>query len=198
MTGVEEEDGCYARTECARKQRCHQSKQDSAPIALSAAIGSTSERIRGSKSPRNMAFQRKAVAYMRMSSSENVGADKDSETRQWRTISEHAKRCGFLVVKSIYDAAVCRAGPVESRLGFQKLIEYAVEHNISHVLVEDASRFARDLVVQEVAYQSLTHNGFKIIAASHPDQFTAEGPTATLVRQLLGAVSQFDKSRRAS
>ena len=47
-----------------------------------------------------------AVAYMRTSSSTNVGADKNSEKRQRAAIESYAKVAGFVVVDWFYDAAV--------------------------------------------------------------------------------------------
>ena len=40
----------------------------------------------------------------------------------------------------------------------------------------------------------LTAQGFTLIATDDPDAFTADTPTATMVREILGAVSQFEKS----
>ena len=36
--------------------------------------------------------------------------------------------------------------------------------------------------------------GITLIAADHPDAFTSDTPTAILVRQIIGAVAQFDKA----
>jgi DNA invertase Pin-like site-specific DNA recombinase len=61
-------------------------------------------------------------------------------------------------------------------------------------VVENASRFARDLIVQETGYALLKAQGFALIAADDPDAFTADTPTARMVRQILGAVSEFEKA----
>ena len=37
-------------------------------------------------------------------------------------------------------------------------------------------------------------DGITLIAADSPDQFVDETPTAVLIRQILGAVAQFDKA----
>jgi DNA invertase Pin-like site-specific DNA recombinase len=66
-------------------------------------------------------------------------------------------------------------------------------NGVRTVIVESASRFARDLIVQETGYQYLRDLGITLIAADDPDAFTAETPTAVLVRQVLGAVAQFEK-----
>jgi DNA invertase Pin-like site-specific DNA recombinase len=62
------------------------------------------------------------------------------------------------------------------------------------VLVETANRFARDLMTQELGYHYLQRLGVKLVACDSPDAFLDNGPTSTMVRQILGAVSQFEKS----
>ena len=62
------------------------------------------------------------------------------------------------------------------------------------ILVESASRFARDLSVQILGHQKLQELGIQLIAVDSPTTFTEDTPTAELVRSLLGAVSQFEKA----
>jgi DNA invertase Pin-like site-specific DNA recombinase len=62
------------------------------------------------------------------------------------------------------------------------------------VVVENASRFARDLMTQELGFAYLQRLGVKLVAADSPDAFLDGGPTSIMVRQILGAVSQFEKS----
>ena len=57
----------------------------------------------------------------------------------------------------------------------------------------DEPRFARDLIVQETGWRFLRNAGVTLIAADSPDSFLDETPTAVLVRQVLGAVAQFEK-----
>ena len=47
-----------------------------------------------------------AFAYLRTSSAANVGSDKDSETRRRAAIEAFARRAGFAIVATFYDAAV--------------------------------------------------------------------------------------------
>lgn len=93
-----------------------------------------------------------------------------------------------------YDAAVSGSEAAHNRAGFIKLLEYTAEHNISIIIVEECGRFARDLVIQEMGYARLKDAGYKLIAADNPDQFLSETPTAIFIRQLLGAIKQFEKS----
>ena len=67
-------------------------------------------------------------------------------------------------------------------------------NGVRTIIVETANRFARDLMVQEVGFKRLQAAGIVLIAADSPDQFVEETPTAVLIRQILGAVAQFDKA----
>ena len=40
----------------------------------------------------------------------------------------------------------------------------------------------------------LAQEGFTLIAVDDPDAFTADTPTARMVRQILGAVAEFEKA----
>src|SRR4051794_36869889 len=91
-----------------------------------------------------------AVAYLRTSSAANVGADKDSDRRQREAIAAFAKRAGFDVVGEFYDAAVSGADHLEARPGFAALLDRIEGNGVRTVIVEDATRFARDLVKQEL------------------------------------------------
>ncbi len=135
-----------------------------------------------------------ALAYLRTSSATNVGADKDSEKRQRMAIAAYAKRAGLEIVGEHYDAAVSGADPVGARTGFTNLLAHTEVGSVRIILVEAASRFARDLMVQEAGHAMLARMGIALVAADDPDAFTADTPTAVLVRQLLGAVSQFERA----
>ena len=49
-------------------------------------------------------------------------------------------------------------------------------------------------MVQEVGYARLQERSIELIAADSPGSFQEDGPTARLVRQVLGAVAEFDKA----
>jgi DNA invertase Pin-like site-specific DNA recombinase len=144
----------------------------------------------------SMVAKRLAVAYLRTSSSANVGEDKDSHKRQLAAITAYAKRAGYQIeLPPYYDAAVSGADPIDARPGFRELLGYLAEHaDVRVILVETASRFARDLAVQLTGHALLKARGIELIPVDAPDHFTDETPTATMVRQILGAVSQFEKA----
>ncbi len=140
----------------------------------------------------------KAVAYLRTSSATNVGEDKDSHKRQMAAINAFAKRAGYSIeLPPYYDDAVSGADPIDRRPGFASMLAYLAENQDVHtILVESASRFARDLVLQLTGHDLLKSRGIALVPVDAPDHFTAETPTAIMVRQILGAVSQFSNARR--
>lgn len=137
---------------------------------------------------------RKAIGYLRTSSATNVGEGKDSEQRQRDAIQRHADRAGIEVVAWFYDAAVSGADPIDSRPGFAAALEHIVANGARTIVVETANRFARDLIVQETGFRLLRDQGIELIAADSPGSFLDDTPTAALIRQVLGAVAQFEKA----
>jgi DNA invertase Pin-like site-specific DNA recombinase len=135
-----------------------------------------------------------AVAYLRTSSAANVGADKDSDRRQRDAIQAFAKRAGYELVGEFYDAAVSGADAIDTRPGFGAMVKRIEGNGVRTILVKTASRFARDLMVQEVGYAKLRERGIDLIAADNPGSFIDDTPTGKLVRQVLGAISEFDKA----
>lgn len=134
-----------------------------------------------------------AVAYYRTSSAANVGSDKDSRRRQAEAVEAYAKG-RHEIVQSFYDAAVSGADPVDTRAGFADLLSYCEVHKVGVVLVENASRFARDLAVQLAGHALMRGRGIELVPADAPSYFVDPSPTAEMVRQILGAVSQFEKA----
>jgi DNA invertase Pin-like site-specific DNA recombinase len=136
----------------------------------------------------------KSVSYMRTSSAANAGADKDSEKRQRTAIEAFARATGYEIVDSYYDEAVSGADHITARPGFAAMMERIASNGVRIILVETANRFARDLIVQETGYAMLKERGIELIAADKPDAFLDDTPTAKLIRQVLGAVSEFEKA----
>jgi DNA invertase Pin-like site-specific DNA recombinase len=136
----------------------------------------------------------KAFAYLRTSSATNVGADKDSDKRQRCAIFTYAKAHRVEIVGEYYDADVKGADPVTARPAFAEMLTAIAGNGVRMIIVESASRFARDLLVQETGCVCLRGHGITLIAADDPDAFTADTPTAIMVRQILGAVAQFEKA----
>jgi DNA invertase Pin-like site-specific DNA recombinase len=136
----------------------------------------------------------KAVGYLRTSSAANVGPDKDSENRQRVAIDTFARSASFEVVEYYYDADARGADHVNTRPGFAAMMDRINANGVQTIIVETANRFARDLIVHETGFALLKERGVDLIAADKPDAFLDDTPTANLIRQVLGAVSEFEKA----
>jgi DNA invertase Pin-like site-specific DNA recombinase len=136
----------------------------------------------------------KAIAYFRISSDTNVGENKDSLKRQRAAVAKYAKAAGYEVIAEYSDDGVKGADPVDQRPGFAAMMKHIAGNGVRTIIVETASRFARDLIVQETGWRYLRDAGITLIAADSPDAFLDDTPTAVMIRQILGSVSQFEKA----
>jgi DNA invertase Pin-like site-specific DNA recombinase len=140
----------------------------------------------------------KALAYLRTSSMANVGTDKDSDRRQRAAIASFARLAGIQIVEEFYDPGVSGADPIETRPGFSALLDRIEGNGVRLVLVEDASRFARDLVTQELGVLALIERGVRVLTASGDDLTNTDDPFKIAMRQIAGAFAQLEKARLVS
>ena len=136
-----------------------------------------------------------AVAYIRTSSAANVGADKDSDKRQRAAIEGFAKRSGFALVAEYNDAAVSGADPIETRRGFAELLDKIEGNGVRTVIVEDASRFARELMTQELGILALIQRGVRVLTSNGDDLTDSSDPSRKMMRQIAGAFHEYEKAR---
>jgi DNA invertase Pin-like site-specific DNA recombinase len=136
-----------------------------------------------------------AVAYMRTSSAGNasLGNDKDSDKRQRVAIESFARSNGYTIVAEFYDV-VSGADPIAERPGFRAMLDRIAGNGVRVILIESPDRFARDLAVQLAGHDFLRSLGVDLIPTTAPDHFLEDTPTAVLVRQVLGAIAQFEKA----
>ena len=136
-----------------------------------------------------------ALAYLRTSSAANVGQDKDSDKRQKSAIASYAKRAGFQIVEEFYDAAVSGADPIQDRPGFAAVLDRIEGNGVRTVIVEDASRFARELMAQELGITLLISRGVRLVTASGDDLTASDDPSRKMMRQIAGAFAEYEKAR---
>ena len=137
----------------------------------------------------------KAVAYIRTSSASNVDGDKDSETQQRTAIASFANRTTFAVIEECSDPGVSGADPIETRPGFSALLDRIEGNGVRTVIVEDASRFARDLVTQELGIIALIKRDVRVLTASGDDLTDSSDPSRKMMRQIAGSFAEYEKAR---
>jgi len=136
----------------------------------------------------------KALAYYRTSNAHIDVDNKESLTRQQVAVERYAKQAGYDIVDSVYDAAVSGADPIDQRPGFAEALKRIASNGVKTIIVETASRFARDLIVAETGYRRLRDAGIVLIAADAPNSFLDDTPTSAFIRQVLAAVQELDRT----
>jgi DNA invertase Pin-like site-specific DNA recombinase len=136
-----------------------------------------------------------AVAYLRTSSAANVGEDKDSATRQRLAVERYAAGAGLEIVAEFTDEAVSGADPVETRPGFAAMLARIEGDGVRLVVVEDASRFARSVLAQELGVLIMAERGVRVVTASGEDLTNTDDPAKVMMRQVAAAFAQYEKAR---
>ena len=137
----------------------------------------------------------KAASYLRTASAAGVGPDKDSDKHQRAAIAAFAKTAGFDLVAEFDDPAVSGVDPIETRPGFAALLDRIESNGVRTVIVEDANRFARDLMTQELGILPLINRGVRVLTAGGDDRTDSSAATRIMMRQIAGAFHQYDKRR---
>lgn len=135
----------------------------------------------------------KALAYLRTSSATN--AEGDSAERQRVAIRTYAQCSALDVVGEYYDAAVSGADPIENRPGFADMLARIEGNGVRLVIVEDASRFARSMLAQELGVLLMQRRGVRVVTASGDDLTASDDPSRVMMRQVAGAFAQYEKDR---
>ena len=143
---------------------------------------------------RDAEYGSKAVSYLRVSGKAQI--DGDGFPRQREAIARFAKAAGFELVDEYRDEGVSGTRELDDREGLSELLARIRSNGVRIVIVERADRLARDLLVGEVILGQFRDLGVKVIAADGGTELTAgdDDPTRTLIRQVLGAVAQFEKA----
>ena len=111
-------------------------------------------------------------------------------------VARYARAHGVEVVGEYRNEGVSGTRDLDGREGLGELIERIRSNGVRLVLVERADRLARDLLASEVLLAQFRDLGVRVVATDSGTDLTAadEDPTRVLIRQVLGAIAQFEKS----
>jgi len=138
-----------------------------------------------------MTKKKECVIYLRTSTLTNK--DGDSYSRQKSKIRDWVKSNGYQVKGEYWDVESGSKNIVD-RPQFMKMISDSEKWKIKVLVFENQSRLSRDIIVQESSYRLLSSKGYQLISSENPSTFIEDSPTSNLIRQILGCVSEFDKS----
>lgn len=139
----------------------------------------------------------RAVAYLRVSTDrqadEGLGLDvQEAACRDW------ARRNRARIAFVVRDAGVSGAADEVDRPGLAEAMGHVRAGRADCIVVARLDRLARDLVLQEWIRADLVDAGAELRSASAVEDLHLIGdpddPTGTLVRQILGAVAQYERA----
>ena len=114
---------------------------------------------------------------------------------QERAIKDYCKAAGLRLVGVLRDEGQSGSNGLEARVGLAKALAALKAGEASTLVVYRMDRLARDLILQETLVQRLRDQGTPVRSASEPDLDTdTDDPTKVLIRQIIGAVSQYERA----
>jgi DNA invertase Pin-like site-specific DNA recombinase len=132
----------------------------------------------------------KAHAYLRVSGKGQV--DGDGFPRQLKAIRDYATAHDMKIVNIYREQGVTGTKESMDRPAFAEMMTALHSNGVRTIIIEKLDRLARDLMVQEATIADLQKHGFTLVSVAEPD-LMATDPTRILMRQLMGAVAQYDK-----
>ena len=132
----------------------------------------------------------KCFAYLRVSGKGQV--EGDGFPRQLEAIKRYALAHNLRIVKVFREEGISGANDMENRPALLAMLEALAADGIRLVLIEALNRLARDLMVQETIIGDLRKRCFDIVSVTEPDLLQND-PTRILMRQIFGAIAQYEK-----
>jgi DNA invertase Pin-like site-specific DNA recombinase len=134
---------------------------------------------------------KKAFAYLRVSGKSQV--DGDGFPRQLEAVKGYAKANGIRIVKVYEEKGVSGTKEWEDRPAWMEMMSALLSNGVKTVIIEKLDRLARDLMVQETIIGDLRKRGLELVSVHEPD-LLQDDPTRTLLRQMMGAIAQYEKT----
>lgn len=141
--------------------------------------------------------RRRLAAYLR------VSTDRQAEEGLGLEIQEHAirgwaKAHNHRIVLWARDEGVSGSNGLDGRLGLGEALEALRDRTVGGIVVYRLDRLARDLIIQETLLAEVRRLGGDILSTSAAeDVYLADDPddpSRRLIRQVLGAVAEYERS----
>jgi DNA invertase Pin-like site-specific DNA recombinase len=133
-----------------------------------------------------------AFAYLRVSGKGQISGE--GFPRQLKAIREYAAAHDIAIARVFREEGVTGTKETMDREAFAEMMTALHSNGVRTIIIEKLDRLARDLMVQEATIADLQKHGFTLVSVAEPD-LMASDPTRILMRQLMGAVAQYDKSQ---
>jgi DNA invertase Pin-like site-specific DNA recombinase len=132
-----------------------------------------------------------AYSYLRCSGKGQI--DGDSFPRQREAVQKYAAANGMEITHEFVEKGISGKTEWEDRPAFADMMALLLSNGTRTVLVENLSRLARDLMVQESIIADFQRKGLTLVSVTEPDLCSDE-PSRVFMRQMLGAFFQYEKT----
>jgi DNA invertase Pin-like site-specific DNA recombinase len=132
-----------------------------------------------------------AFAYLRVSGKGQV--EGDGFPRQLEAVRKYAAANDLKIVKIYREEGVSGKTDWEDRPAFAEMMIELLSDGTHVVVIERLDRVARDLMVQESILADFKRKGLTVLSVNEPD-LCSDDPSRVLVRHMMGAFFQYEKS----
>lgn len=130
-----------------------------------------------------------AIGYLRVSTDEQrkgLGLEI-----QEAAIRAHCRTIGVRLVAVLSDEGISGSNGLDTRAGLAEALARIQAGDAQVLVVYRLDRLARDLLLQETVIGQLRKSGALVLSATEGD-VESDDPTRVLVRQVLGAMAQYE------
>jgi len=132
------------------------------------------------------------LAYQYVRVSGRAQMDQSGRDRQKKRIADFARKNKIQIVMTYEEQA---SGTIESRRELVQMIRDLKQNpDIQTVLIEKLDRLARDLLVSEKIVHDLKQLNVNLISVAEGSELLNGDHTRTFIRQMFGAVAEFEKA----
>ena len=133
----------------------------------------------------------KCFVYLRVSGKSQIRGD--GFLRQFRACRAYAKEHNLQIVRLFREKGISGTKELEDRPALTALFAALEDDGVKVVVIEKLDRMARDLMIQETIIQDMQKNQYVLCSTCEPD-LNSDEPSRILIRQIFGALAQWDRA----
>jgi len=138
------------------------------------------------------------TAYIRVSTDKQAGEDRNGKPVQMKAVRAFARENGHRIVSWRFDDGLSGADDLDVRVGLAEALGDVKDGTSKGIVVYRLDRLARDLIIQETLLAEIRKTGGTPFTTSRAEaEYLADDPndpSRKMIRQILGAVNEYEKS----